>query len=75
MKATGEVMAIDRSFEAALQKAVRSMEAPGDNLLWEDNRWADNFDSSESHTLPLHANDLRIWALMAALRRDGDLDG
>ncbi len=75
MKATGEVMAIDRSFEAALQKAVRSMEAPGDNLLWEDNRWADNFDSSESHTLPLHANDLRIWALMAALRRDVDLDG
>ena len=75
MKATGEVMAIDRSFEAALQKAVRSMEAPGDNLLWEDNRWADNFNSSESHTLPLHANDLRIWALMAALRRDVDLDG
>ena len=36
MKATGEVMAIDRSFEAALQKAVRSMEAPGDNLIWED---------------------------------------
>ena len=72
MKATGEVMAIDRSFEAALQKAVRSMEAPGDNLLWEDNRWADNFNS---HTLPLHANDLRIWALMAALRRDVDLDG
>ncbi len=26
MKATGEVMAIDRSFEAALQKAVRSLE-------------------------------------------------
>ncbi|MEC8944799.1 MAG: carbamoyl-phosphate synthase large subunit [Chloroflexota bacterium] len=74
MKATGEVMAIDRSFEAALQKAVRSMEAPGDNLLWEDNRWSDNFNSYESHTLPLHANDLRIWALMAALRRDVDLD-
>ena len=26
MKATGEVMAIDRSFEGALQKAVRSLE-------------------------------------------------
>ena len=26
MKATGEVMAIDRTFEAALQKAVRSLE-------------------------------------------------
>ena len=29
MKATGEVMAIDRSFEAALQKAVRSLEIGG----------------------------------------------
>ncbi len=29
MKATGEVMAIDRSFEAALQKAVRSLELGG----------------------------------------------
>ena len=27
MKATGEVMAIDRSFEGALQKAVRSLES------------------------------------------------
>ena len=27
MKATGEVMAIDRTFEAALQKAVRSLES------------------------------------------------
>ncbi|GIS82056.1 MAG: hypothetical protein CM1200mP15_06880 [Dehalococcoidia bacterium] len=26
MKATGEVMAVDRSFESALQKAVRSLE-------------------------------------------------
>ena len=26
MKATGEVMAIDRTFEAALQKAMRSLE-------------------------------------------------
>ena len=36
MKATGEVMAIDRSFEAALQKAVRSLEFRGRSLLWED---------------------------------------
>src|ERR1700746_3303535 len=33
MKATGEVMAIDRSFEAALQKAVRSLESDQNDLL------------------------------------------
>ena len=38
MKATGEVMAIDRSFEAALQKAVRSLEIGSRDLLWEDAR-------------------------------------
>ena len=36
MKATGEVMAIERSFEAALQKAIRSLEVGGRSLLWED---------------------------------------
>src|SRR5258705_4424520 len=32
MKATGEVMAIDRSFEAAMQKAPRSLEVKGRGL-------------------------------------------
>ena len=36
MQATGEVMAIDRRFEAALQKAVRSLEFGNRSLLWED---------------------------------------
>jgi carbamoyl-phosphate synthase large subunit len=40
MKATGEVMAIDRTFEAALQKAVRSLELGKKTLLWEDPAWA-----------------------------------
>ena len=39
MKATGEVMAIDRSFEAAFQKAVRSLEITNRSLLWEDAGW------------------------------------
>ena len=39
MKATGEVMVIDRSFEAALQKAARSLELGGRTLLWEDPAW------------------------------------
>jgi carbamoyl-phosphate synthase large subunit len=66
MKATGEVMAIDRCFEAALQKAVRSLEFGRRSLLWEDQNWklGTNIDS-----YPLHPSDLRLWALMAALRR------
>jgi len=66
MKATGEVMAIDRCFEAALQKAVRSLELGKRSLLWEDPKWelGTNIDS-----YPLEPNDLRLWAIMAALRR------
>ncbi len=70
MKATGEVMAIDRCFEAALQKAVRSLEMGGRLLLWEDRSWGDAFD-----TYPLYAHDLRLWAIMAALRRGATPDG
>jgi carbamoyl-phosphate synthase large subunit len=65
MKATGEVMAIDRSFEGALQKAVRSLETTAKDLNWEDPRWADDTISE----LIRRPNDLRLWAVMAALRR------
>ena len=63
MKATGEVLAIDRSFEAALNKAVRSLEVGGRSLLWERPEWRSGGE------FPLHATDERLWALMAALRR------
>src|SRR5207253_3379012 len=66
MKSTGEAMAIDRSFEAALQKAVRSLEMRSRDLLWEDPAWA----RDEIARLIREPNDLRLWALMAALRRD-----
>ncbi len=69
MKATGEVMAIDRSFEAALQKATRSLELGGRSLLWEDQSWRDQ-ENFSADNLPLGPNDLRLWAIMAALRRD-----
>lgn len=67
MKATGEVMAIDRSLEAALQKAVRSLEFGKRSLLWEDPQWELGKDINY---YPLHPSDLRLWAIMAALRRD-----
>jgi len=66
MKATGEVMAIDRTFEAALQKAVRSLEFGKKTLLWEDRKWILGLDIN---TYPLEPTDLRLWAVMAALRR------
>ena len=75
MKATGEVMAIDRSFEAAFQKAVRSLEITNRSLLWEDAGWdlepapvKTGGDDPLTH-LPIGPNDERLWALMAALRR------
>jgi carbamoyl-phosphate synthase large subunit len=66
MKATGEVMAIDRTFEAALQKAVRSLEFGNKTLLWEDRKWV---LGSDINSYPLDPTDLRLWAVMAALRR------
>src|SRR5215210_5683772 len=70
MKATGEVMAIDRSFEAALQKAVRSLEFSGRTLLWEDRSWAMAGATPELWALIEQPNDIRLWAVMAALRRE-----
>ena len=71
MKATGEVMAIDRSFEAALQKACRSLELGNRTLLWEDPAWRkQEGDEVSLEALPLYPNDLRLWAMMAALRRN-----
>src|SRR5579872_4505210 len=65
MKSTGEAMAIDRCFEAALQKAVRSLEMRSRDLLWEDPTWS----TSEVESLIRNPNDQRLWAIMAALRR------
>ena len=66
MKATGEVMAVDRSFEAALQKAVRSLEFGQRRLLWEDREWS---GENGNGAIPTDPSDQRIWALMAHLRR------
>ena len=68
MKATGEVMAIDRSFEAAFQKAVRSLEITGRSILWEATKWPQDLENWET-ALPLYPNDERLWALLFALRR------
>ncbi|MDY6912348.1 MAG: carbamoyl-phosphate synthase large subunit, partial [Chloroflexota bacterium] len=62
MKSTGETMAIERTFEAAFQKAIRSLEFGKRTLLWEDPRWKDDHYDFEP-------TDQRLWAILAALRR------
>ena len=44
MKATGEVMAIDRTFGSALNKALRGLEQAGVGPLAEDDAWRPTFD-------------------------------
>ena len=68
MKATGEVMSIDRCFEAALQKAVRSLELGGKSLLWEDPAWRREEDLL-SQSEPFQPTDFRLWTIVYALRR------
>src|SRR5437016_787021 len=76
MKATGEVMAIDRSFEAALQKALRSLEVKGQGLLWEAPAWVDVTDPARfvDEFLSAQPTDDRLWRLFAALRRGAPVD-
>ena len=69
MKATGEVMAIDRTFEAAFQKAVRSLEVGGRSVLWEDRDAED--DPVSAAAVP---TDNRLWHVLAAIRAGVDLE-
>src|SRR5690348_1280739 len=62
MKATGEVMAIDRTFEGALQKAMRGLELRADALR------APGLADDGGSEYP--ANDVRLWSLLDALRND-----
>ncbi|MCH2513132.1 MAG: carbamoyl-phosphate synthase large subunit [Dehalococcoidia bacterium] len=73
MKSTGEVMVIERSFEAALQKGARALELSGRTLLWENSSWRQEGELSLDR-LPLGPNDERLWALMSALRQGATVD-
>ncbi|MFZ3171825.1 MAG: carbamoyl-phosphate synthase large subunit [Carboxydocellales bacterium] len=66
MKATGEVMAIDRSFEAALMKAVRSLEIGVNSLRVKNSGiWT---DMEVEHKLEA-ADDERLFVVAEAFRR------
>lgn len=66
MKATGEVMALDRRFESALMKAVRSLEIGALSLRYKGaSLWTD----MQIETLLSHATDERLFAIAEAFRR------
>lgn len=67
MKATGEVMAIERSLEAALLKAVRSMEIGAVGLRIEDS-W--NWSEMEIEDKLESADHERFFVIAEAFRRD-----
>ncbi|HEU4964996.1 MAG TPA: carbamoyl-phosphate synthase large subunit [Bacilli bacterium] len=67
MKATGEVMALGRNFEEALQKALRSLEIGVDGVyLAEVAAWSDEVLGAY---LAAEPDDRRLFALAEALRR------
>jgi carbamoyl-phosphate synthase large subunit len=70
MKATGEVMAIGRTFEAALLKAVRSLEVGAHGLRSRHiNTWSD----MQLEDALKNATDERIFALAESFRRGWEL--
>lgn len=66
MKATGEVMAIDRTFETALMKAIRGLEVKSKDLRHAGMSALSDEELAEAVRVP---TDERLWALAEALRR------
>jgi carbamoyl-phosphate synthase large subunit len=66
MKATGEVMSIDRNFEGAILKAVRSLEIGVNRLHMEK---MDEWDDAKVFKSLNRINDERIFVVAEALRR------
>ncbi len=71
MKATGEVMAIDRSFEAAFMKAIRGLEVKQKDLRHAKFQAQD--DESLRHSIA-KPTDERLWAIVEGLRRTWSVD-
>jgi len=71
MKATGEVMAIGRTFEEALLKAVRSLDLPVVGLRLPDVR---TWTEADLWTQVAEPTDRRLFALAEALRRGWSVD-
>ena len=71
MKATGEVMAIDRSFEAAMMKALRGLEVKNRDLRHPRIQSLSDDELAREIRKP---TDERFWALAEGLRRGWGVD-
>lgn len=71
MKATGEVMAIDRTFEGALNKAIRSLEL---NVYSLTNAVHQSWDTDTLFEMLEKANDQRLFVIAEAMHRDVPLE-
>ncbi|AXF55696.1 carbamoyl phosphate synthase large subunit [Salicibibacter kimchii] len=66
MKATGEVMAIERNMQGAIQKAVRSLEIKLDGLRWPG---VEDVSTTELETAIIYTDDRRFFYLLELMRR------
>ncbi|KOF09084.1 carbamoyl phosphate synthase large subunit [Planococcus glaciei] len=66
MKATGEVMAIERSMEAAFQKAIRSLDIPLDGFRLPT---LSDMADAQLEKLAIEADDRRLFVLLELLIR------
>jgi carbamoyl-phosphate synthase large subunit len=71
MKATGEVMAIDRTFESAFMKAIRGLEVKQKDLR---HPRVQALNDPELETAVSKPTDERLWAVAEALRRGWGMD-
>ena len=71
MKATGEVMAIGRTFTESLQKAIRSLELDNISLLHPEARF---LSEEELIKRLIRPDDMRIHLLAEFLRRGGSVE-
>lgn len=71
MKATGEVMAIGRTFEESIMKAIRSLEIGNDSLM---HKKAAEWSEAELDKRLFEADDERLFVVAEALRRGRSIE-
>jgi carbamoyl-phosphate synthase large subunit len=71
MKATGEVMAIERNLESGFQKAVRSLELNTDGLALVE---LNSYETEHLWDLAKNVDDRRFFVLLELLRRGASVE-
>ncbi|MDR0556794.1 MAG: carbamoyl-phosphate synthase (glutamine-hydrolyzing) large subunit [Treponema sp.] len=74
MKSVGEVMSIGRTFEEALQKALRMTGAAATGLSGDDNLCGAGFTAAKIRDILAHPTDRRIFVIYRALQEGWTID-